>query len=200
MSVQPIITSLSGYKRSKATQRAFREWRRLFQTLHDLDEKTRWEDLPDWMILFLSEQSPEGRLTVYDLLMGGLGLGSGHHFETLPAEKLMPLMDVYFVIMDQIHFECMRRLGWVESIPWAEKSIMDQIIEARNLLSPFLLKPPAMTPGHPAFNEITGGDDFDYGRLLRMHIPDAWKAFRNRMNSKTCDEKRLITLTLEKRS
>jgi len=190
MSNREAVIYLPGYKRKKAAQRGFREWRRLFQTFHDFDENTRWSDLPDWVILFLSEDNPESRLTVYDLLMGALGLGSGHEFETLPAHRLMTLMDAYFVIMDQIRFECMRRLVWIEAIPWAEKSIIKQIFEARDIPSPFMLKTPRMTCRHPAFNKTRGEDDFDYGRLLRTYIPDALEAFRKKSSSKMNDQKR----------
>lgn len=190
MSDRETVISLPGYKRKKSAQRGFREWRRLFRTFHAFDENTRWSGLPDWVILFLSEDSPEGRLTVYDLLMGALDLGSGHGFETLPGHRLMPLMDAYFIIMDQIRFECMRRLGWIEEIPWADKSIIEQVLAARDISSPFMLKTPRMTCLHPGFNKMRGEGDPDYERLLRMHIPDAIRAFTRKLHSKMTDRKR----------
>ncbi len=180
MKATPPVISLGVFKRRKAAQRGFREWKRLFETFHDLDEDTRWSDLPDWLLLYLCEGSPESRLTLYDLLMGASGLGSGYEFQALPPDTLMPLLDAYFVLMDQVHFECMRRLGWIKNIPWVEKPIIDQVLEAKEI-SPFTLKMPEMTPQHPAHGRTRGKDDFDYGRWLRSRIPEAIDLLKRRI-------------------
>jgi coenzyme F420-reducing hydrogenase delta subunit len=185
------LRSLEGYKLKKAAKRGFREWSRVFQTIDGLHEHTRWSDLPDWVILFLCENSPECRLTVYNLLMNVSGLGSGFEFEILPPEKLMPLMGSYFILVDQVRFECMRRLGWVESIPWESKSIIEQVFESFRVSSPFMLPVPKMTPRHPGYEKIRGTDDLDYVTFLRKHIPDAIRAFRkSQMQVKLKDEER----------
>jgi hypothetical protein len=177
------VISLSDYKRKQAARGGFREWRRLFQTLPDLDERTRWSDLPDWVILYLSEDSHESRLTLYDLIMGTLGLGSGYQFETLPPEVLLRLMDSYFAILDRLRFECMHRLGWIEEpVPGGETPIIEQILQERNA-SPPLVSTPRMTSRHPGYGYVSGEGDFDYGRFLRMHIPDAVREFRKRISA-----------------
>lgn len=176
------LRSLADYRRRKAARRAFRGWNRLFEPAQGIDEHTRWADLPDRALLFLCEQLPESRFTVYDLLMGAFGLGSGYEFESLPSPTLLPLLDCYFVTMDQIHFECMRRLGWVEGpVPGGGIPIIEQVLRDLKISSSFVLKSPKMTPHHPGFQKVRGESDFDYGRFLRMHIPDAVKEFRKRI-------------------
>lgn len=182
MQNKEIVVSLYKFKRRKAAQRGFREWRRLFETFHGFGENTRWSDLPDWLLLYLCEGSPESRLTLYDLLMGVSGLGSGYDFEALPPDTLMPLLDAYFVLMDQVHYECMRRLGWIENSPWAEKPVVDQVREAAGI-SPFMLGVPEMTPQHPAFGITKGRHDFDYGRWLRKHVPKSIHLFAKRITA-----------------
>jgi hypothetical protein len=41
-----------------------------------------------------------------------------------------------------------------------------------------------MTPRHPGIQKVRGEDDLDYGRFLRMHIPDAVEEFRKRIITK----------------
>ncbi|MEW6666337.1 MAG: hypothetical protein AB1512_14095 [Thermodesulfobacteriota bacterium] len=151
-----------------------------------IDEKTRWADLPDRALLFLCEDIPESRFAVYDLLTGVFGLGSGYEFESLPSPTLLPLLDCYFLTMDRIRFECMRRLGWVEEpVPVGdEMTIIEQVRLDLNTSTPFLLNGPKMTPRHPGFQKVRGENDFDYGRFLRMHIPDAVTEYRKRTTAK----------------
>lgn len=179
MSREDRLSSLSDYRRRKAARRAFREWNRLFEPAQRIEENTRWADLPDRAVLFLCEELPEHRFTVYDLLMGASGLGSGYEFESLPSPKLLPLLDCYFVTMDRIRFECMRRLGWVEDpLPGAQIPIIELVLRDLKASAPFTLKNPKMTPRHPGFGKVRGENDPDYGRFLRMHVPDAIKEFR----------------------
>ena len=72
---------LEKYKYKRAAQRGFRKWKRLFRSAMIIDEETRWSDLPDFVILFLCEDTRESRLTIYGLLMGALDLGRGYEFE-----------------------------------------------------------------------------------------------------------------------
>ena len=57
------VVALASQRHKKAAERGFREWRRLFRSVTDFDENTRWADLPDEVLLFF-----------YNLLpMAGLG-------------------------------------------------------------------------------------------------------------------------------
>jgi hypothetical protein len=117
--------------------------------------------------------------------MRAFGLGSGYEFESLPSPTLLPLLDCYFVTMDQIRFECMRRLGWVEQpVPGGEIPIIKQVLRGLKASNPFAFKCPKMTPRHPGIQKVRGEDDLDYGRFLRMHIPDAVEEFRKRIITK----------------
>jgi hypothetical protein len=46
------IVCLESHKNRKAAERGFREWRRIFSSIADFDEHTKWGDLPDEIILF----------------------------------------------------------------------------------------------------------------------------------------------------
>jgi hypothetical protein len=172
------IVSLESLKNQKAAKRGFREWQRRFKSVPVLNEKTVWSDLPDELILFLAEDDEGGRQIINDLLMGSLGLGSGYEFESLPADKLIPLLDIYFILIDQVRFECMRRLGWIQAIPLGEKPIIRLIREYKQGVSPILTAPPMLNPSHPAFSEYNLLTEIEQRSFIRRMIPDAVHQFQ----------------------
>jgi hypothetical protein len=90
------IICLESHKHRKAAERGFREWRRIFRSIADFDEHTRWADLPDEIILFFCEAGPESKHAFYDLLMRSHHLGNGHDFETQDFDRLTILMNANF--------------------------------------------------------------------------------------------------------
>lgn len=175
------VVSLESMKNQKAAKRGFREWQRLFKALPILDERTCWGDLPDDLILFLAEDDEGGRQIMHDLLMGALGLGSGYEFESLPSEKIIPLLDVYFILIDQVRFECMRRLGWVYEIPMGYKPIIGLIRDFKQGSLPGLTDPPDLTPNHPKYPEFALLNEMEKRAFIRKTIPEAVRQFQTKV-------------------
>jgi len=175
------VIPIGALKDQKAVKRGFREWRKRFPSIPVLDASTCFADLPDGVILFLAEDHENSRRLMYDLIMGACELGSGYEFEALPADKLMPLLDIYFILIDQVRFECMRRLGWIEEISMGEKSIIQTIKDAGQGLHPALLKLPMITSKHPAYEDLFKGQEMDHRALIRKYIPDAVKQFKRKI-------------------
>jgi hypothetical protein len=174
------VISLEAQRNQKAAKRGFREWQRRFRSLPTLDENTRWSDLPDEMILFLAEDDDDGRGIIHDLLMGTLGLGSGYEFESLPSEKLLPLLDVYFILIDQVRFECMRRLDWVQEIPLGNQPIIPLIRAFRQGSNLALVEPPKLARQHPAYPDYSRLSEIEQRVFLRKIIPEAVKQFKEK--------------------
>jgi len=172
------IVSLESLKNQKAAQRGFREWRRRFKSPPVLDQNTLCSDLPDELILFLAEDDEGSRFIIHDLLMGVLGLGSGYELESLPAEKLIPLLDVYFLLIDRVRFECMRRLGWVNDFPLGQKPIIDLIRDYREEEASIKAETPELNPNHPAYPEYVLLPELEKSAFVRRTIPEAVKQFR----------------------
>jgi len=53
--------------------------------------------------------------TLFDLIMNLLDFGSGFEFNSLQSAKKMAVMDRYLFLLDQIRFEYLKRLGWLDS-------------------------------------------------------------------------------------
>ena len=177
------LVSLASQKARRAAKRGFREWRRLFSSVAEFDEHTRWADLPDGALLFFVEESRESQHSFYDLLMSSHRLGSGYDFETQPFDRLTRLLNAYFFITDQARFECMRRLGWLDTIPRADHSIIDVVMDATTLEYASLMETPAPTPLHPAYAEDLESRGIDRAALVRKYTIEAIQSFRNRVGS-----------------
>jgi len=175
------IISLESHKNRKAAARGFREWRRIFRSITEFDEHTRWADLPDEVVLFFCEEGPESKHAFYDLLMSAHHLGNGHDFETQAYERLSTLMNAYFFITDQARFECMRRLGWLERVPRADKPIIEVVMDSGTYDYMALLETPEPTPVHPAYEEDRQSRGIDRSALVRKHTPEAVRQFKERV-------------------
>lgn len=175
------IVSLQSHKLTRAAREGFREWNRLFRSMTEFDETTRWSDLPDRVILFLCENRSESTFSFYDLLMRARGLGSGHEFTDLPSAELSTLLNAYFLVLDRARFECMRRLGWVAEVPGGGVPIIEQVLDPESGDYRAMLETPAPTPEHPAYEEDARGRGVDRSALVRRHIPDALKGFKERV-------------------
>ena len=175
------IICMESHKNKKAADRGFKEWRRLFRSITDFDENTRWADLPDEIVLFFCEEGPESRHAFYDLLMRSHHLGTGHDFEAQAYDRLSILMNAYFFITDQARFECMRRLGWLERVPRAEKPIIEVVMDSGTYDYAALLEAPEPTPAHPAYEEDCQSRGIDRAALVRKHTPEAIRQFKERV-------------------
>ena len=155
-----------------------------------LDENTAWQDLPDEFILLLCEDKKKGRLLMYHVIMGALNLGSGYEFESLPSHQLVSLLDVYFMLLDLAHFECMRRLGWIEDIPCENEAIIDLIVEAAKGNGPGFIRIPRLAKAHPAYDQDMESNDLDRQVLVRKCAKEAVRVFKARAHGKTSGHQR----------
>jgi len=174
------VVSLQSHRIKRVAERGFREWRRLFQSVTAFDENTRWADLPDEVILFFCEESPESRNGFYDLLMSVHHGGDAHEFESQPFDRLTTLLNAYFFITDQARFECMRRLGWIESIPRGDWSIIEVVMDSQTYEYTSLMETPAPTPRHPAYEEDLRNRGTDRAALVRKYTSEALGLFREK--------------------
>ena len=172
------IVSITHYRRQKSAWMAFKQWNNLIPSGPCLNEDTTWPDLPDDLLIILCEEGERGKLLIYHLIMGALNLGSGRGFELLPSAQLLSLLDVYFMVLDLARFECMRRLGWLEDIPYGGKPIIDFILEVSETNSPAFLKISRLSKAHPAYDQDVEGNDSDRQVLARKYSKEAVQALK----------------------
>jgi hypothetical protein len=188
------VVSFSSHRNKQAAERGFREWRRLFKSITDFNENTKWDDLPDEVVLFFCEEKRDSRLGFYDLIMGSHRLGNGCDFEMQPYDRLAMLMNAYFLILDQARFECMRRLGWLETVPRAEKPIIEVVMDPATYECAALLETPAPTPDHPAYEEDAQSRGIDRAALVRKHTPAAIELFKQKVTGENAGNSNQVSM------
>ena len=105
----------------------------------------------------------------------------GSDFRDLPPRELNPLLDIYFFLLDQVRFECMRRLGWIEAIPFAEESVVGLIRRLQKGDIPPLLEPPRISRSHPDYREYLRLSTLEKQAFIRRSIPRAVSVFREKI-------------------
>jgi len=182
------VVCFASHKNKKAADKSFNEWKRLFASITCFDEQTRWADLPDEIILFFGEETPASRNSFYDLIMNANRLGSGDDFESQPFERLSTLLNVYFFITDQARFECMRRLGWLETIPKADKPLIEVVMDPASYDYASLLETPVPTPLHPCYDQDAQMKGLDRAALVRRYAPQAIEQLKVKVGGETLSE------------
>ena len=86
-------------------------------------------------------------------------------------------------MVDQIRFECMGRLGWVEPDPRAQWPIVDLLIRHADGNAPETQRTPSLLPSHPLYAQYEKTFAGDQAAFVRKLIPQAIEEFVHRRKS-----------------
>ena len=62
--------------------------------------------------------------------MGILGLGAAPKFNYLDREEQMMVVDIHLFLADQVRFEMMRRLGWLDNFTCERYRLLEMVQES----------------------------------------------------------------------
>jgi len=113
--------------------------------------------------------------------MGVLGFGKALKFYYLEQTEQMIVMDIHLFIADQVRFEMMRRLGWVNRLPVEKLSLLEMVQSFEKLKARVERKPPKLSESHPdfaAYKEVSG---MDKEVFIRRMFPKALEAFKEKI-------------------
>ncbi|MBW1711011.1 MAG: hypothetical protein JRG97_14785 [Deltaproteobacteria bacterium] len=165
------VVELKEYTLDRAFRRGLPRWQTHFK--EDLKRQTRLIDLSDQTLLTLANLQGSSSFILQDLIMGFHGYGTGVKFQYLDAKSKMEVLDIYFYIADQIRWECMRRLGWVEGFAGEEYSVAELIFNYKDIKSTFSPRYPQLTESHPNYEEFIKNRQFEGEAIVRRLIPVA---------------------------
>jgi hypothetical protein len=171
-----VILELQQERRRILARRAFAGWARRFSD--QLDEHTRLSDLSDGTLRTLSQSGESASMLIHDLVIRFRGLGNGAKFHDLGREAKMAVMDVSLFLLDQIRFEVMRRLGWVEDSPVFGLPIIDLVEGFPPVCSGIANQTPGLLRSHPLYDEYRAVFEGDRSVFVRKLIPEALEAFQ----------------------
>lgn len=175
------IIDLKRFRSKIAADQGFRSWLSRFQEQFGPD--TRLRDLSPATLLYLATPGEENLYALFDLVMGAQKLGGSLRFrmDDLDADTKMKIMDSALVLVDQVRFEVMRRLGWVTVGPETEVSIIALVEKAWRLGANFIQEAPVLASAHPEFPAYVRLSPMDRMVYLRRLIPRAVATFRDQI-------------------
>jgi hypothetical protein len=162
-------------KRHLAARKGFQSWSRRFTD--SFDENTCLRDISDNTLVTLIRGGDDSSLAIYQLIMGVLGLGPGDRFYELEGTSKMLVMDIALFLLDQLRFEAMRRLSWLESSETSHIPLFDLIGEFSSRFAAIRHHTPELSPNHPLYAEYRNTFEGDRASFVRRLIPEALQSF-----------------------
>ena len=141
------IVDLHHYRTQMVEQRAFGPWRKRFGETYDAN--TRLSDLSDKTLFFLAQPGEESSMAYYEIIMGVLDLGPATKFNYLASEQQMRVVDIHLFLADQMRFEMMRRLKWLDALYCQNNSFVEMVQDFERIKTSCSEKPPELAPFHP---------------------------------------------------
>ncbi|MEJ2363469.1 MAG: hypothetical protein P8017_02100 [Deltaproteobacteria bacterium] len=169
------VIQLDSFKRKQAATRGFRSWSRRFK--EKLDEQTRLSDLSNKTLLFLISPGDQNIFALYQLVMGVKDLGTTSDFFQLDKAEKMVVIDISIYLLDQLRFECMRRLNWLESSPRSQTPIVDLVEQYPQLKEQGTNLVPSRCESHPKYQIFNRLSELEKETFVRKQIPEAIETF-----------------------
>jgi hypothetical protein len=169
------VIQLDSFKRKQAAIRGFRSWSRRFK--ERLDEQTRLSDLSDKTLLFLISPGDQNIFALYELVMGIKDLGTTSDFFQLDKAEKIEVIDISIYLLDQLRFECMRRLNWLEGSARSKVPIVELIEQYPQLKEQGTILIPPLSESHPKYQIFKRLSELEKETFIRKQIPEAIEAF-----------------------
>ena len=174
------VVDLNTYKAHAMERKAFGPWRRRFKM--PFDQSTGIPDLPDAVLMELATPGDQSTTAFYQLIMGALGIGTGHNFQVLDTEEKMSIVDVHLFLADQVRFEMLHRLGWIQQFPCREVPLLEMVISFPRYKHACRHTPPELAASHPGYAEFQHLIPKDRSSYIRRLLPAALDAFRQKIS------------------
>ncbi len=172
------VVNLHEERRLILAKRGFHPWSEMFS--EPFNSETTLTDLSDNTLAFLIEGDEEANKALQALVMAFKGLGTSAKFHFLANRDKMLVMDINLYLLDQLRFQAMKRLDWIEDSPIFHIPILDLVESFHNRQASLPQQPPPLSPLHPGFNDYLITFSADRGSFIRRMIPEVISAFKEK--------------------
>lgn len=169
------ILDMQQERRRLAASRGFAAWSRRFAV--SFDQNTCLEDFPDTVLRALIQGGDDSCLLLYELIMGVMKLGKGARFNDLKSPLKLEVMDITLFLLDQLRFEVMKRLNWVEPTPFAAVPVVQLIENFTTTYAEIKNHTPELAVDHPRYREYQEAFEADRAMFVRRLVPEALELF-----------------------
>jgi len=152
-----------------AVKRGYRNWTSQFKENFGID--TRFCHISLKTLTYLAQGRDKGAFYLYDLIMSLKDLGSGFEFHELDPKSKMAVIDLHLCLLDRVRFEYMKRLGWLDSYPGEEFTLVELVTQFNRIAPGLQAKIPLLSQDHPDYKEFSAINTFDKEGFIRNLIP-----------------------------
>jgi hypothetical protein len=113
--------------------------------------------------------------------MGVKDLGTSSDFFNLDRSLKMEVIDISIYLLDQLRFECMRRLNWLASDCPPQLSLLQLVEHYPTLTGDGRRMIPALSVSHPNYETYERLSELEKETFVRKQIPAAIESFKRRL-------------------
>ncbi|MFZ5569021.1 MAG: hypothetical protein ACOZF0_01360 [Thermodesulfobacteriota bacterium] len=173
------LVNLKAYRIAQIEKKGFGPWRKRFN--EPFQKETCLADLSDLTLYRLAEPGENAALPYYEIIMGTLDWGNPVKFYYLDDAERMRVIDIHLFLADQVRFEMMKRLGWIEKFANEHYALISYILSFDHLRMFCQNHPPHLAPTHPRFAEYNAMVNADKQVFIRRLLPQALEVFQTRI-------------------
>ena len=173
------IVDLGEFRSEHLELRVFGPWKKRFGK--SFAKETSLEDLSDKVLLYLAQPGEEGTHAIYEFAMGVMDLGPGNKFDYLEKAQQYAVMEIHLFLADLFRFEMMRRLGWLEPLSCAGRSLIELVGQFDRRKNFWRETPPVLSKMHPDHSCYMQLHERDREGFIRRLLPGALEIFKRKI-------------------
>jgi hypothetical protein len=170
------IIQLAEYKAHSALAVGYRRWRGLFD--ESFEAETRLSDLSPKTLCWLAEPGDNSATAIQALIIGFLGHGEAVTFYSLDSKVQSQVLDIFLFLSDQIRFEMMYRLGWLECFLGNQYALFEMVTEFEHIKNKFQDQPPSLSKEHIEYETYSKLFERDQQVFIRRMLTSALQVFK----------------------
>ncbi len=174
------IIPLAHYREQSALRAGLKIWRQQFQ--NEFNAYTRLADLSSVNLCRLAETGQGSAAILFRLVIGLLGHKATTTFEGLNSQTKSQVLDIHLFLSDQIHFEVMHRLGWLDGFVGNQFPIYKMVRQFEHIKTVCQCKSPSLAADHPRYNEYQHLMERDQQVFIRRLLATALEVFKRTFN------------------
>jgi hypothetical protein len=170
------IIALGDYRNLQALRAGYSQWRRKFD--EEFNARTRLSELGPATLSCLAEPGDDSTAVLYALIIGFIGHGFHDTFESLDSRNQGYVLDIHLFMVDQIRFEMMFRLGWLDNFIGNRFPLFEMVTEFERIKLACQTHPPQLAKAHPDYKTYRLLIDSDKQVFIRRMVSLALETFK----------------------
>ena len=170
------IIQLDEYRMKGPMRAGAAVWRLHFSEPFAAD--MRLDHLSPETLCKLAEPGSTSATILYALIIGLKGYGDDIGFDELGSRAQNTVLDLHLFLSDQIRFEMMFRLGWLETFCGRRYPLAQMVLDFKSVNAYCLAHPPYLSRSHPDYAHYNALFEKDQQVFIRQKLLVALEAFK----------------------